>query len=88
MIEVSRDKKGTKVLEKYLKWGKENGLQDEEINLLTKSELNKIEPEIKCDAALQVYRDASTDYSVLTKSLMNMTSRASIAPQLQNQWVS
>jgi L-2-hydroxyglutarate oxidase len=70
VIEVSRDKKGTKVLEKYLKWGKENGLQDEEINLLTKSELNKIEPEIKCDAALQVHRDASTDYSVFTKSLM------------------
>ena len=63
VIEVSRDKKGTKVLEKYLKWGKENGLQDEEIKLLTKSE-------IKCDAALHVYRDASTDYSILTKSLM------------------
>jgi len=71
VIEVSKDKKGTKVLEKYLKWGKQNGLQDTEIELLTQSDLREIEPEIKCDAALCVYRDASTDYSIFTKSLMN-----------------
>ncbi len=71
VIEVSKDKKGTKVLEKYLKWGKENGLKSNEIKLLDKSELKKIEPEIKCDSALCVYKDASTDYSILTKSLMN-----------------
>ena len=70
VIEVSQDKTGTKVLEKYLKWGKENGLQDEEIKLLNKSEIKKIEPEIKCSDALYVFRDASTDYSILTKSLM------------------
>jgi L-2-hydroxyglutarate oxidase len=70
VLEVSQDKKGTKILEKYLKWGKENGLKDDEIKIVTKSELKKIEPEIRCDAALQVCRDASTDYSILTKSLM------------------
>jgi len=71
VIEVSKDKKGTKVLEKYLKWGIENGLHEEEIKLLTKSELKKIEPEIKCNAALCVYRDASTNFATFTKSLMN-----------------
>jgi len=70
VIEVSQDKQGTKVLEKYLKWGKQNGLKDEEIKLLTKSELKKIEPEIECNDALFIYRDASTDYSIFTKSLM------------------
>ncbi len=70
VIEVSRDSKGTKVLEKYLKWGKQNGLLEEQIELLSKSELKKSEPEILCDAALCVYKDASTDYSILTKSLM------------------
>jgi L-2-hydroxyglutarate oxidase len=71
VLEISHDKKGTKILEKYLKWGKENGLKEDEIKIIAKSELKKIEPEIKCDAALQVHRDASTDYSILTKSLMN-----------------
>ncbi|MBA4452293.1 MAG: FAD-dependent oxidoreductase [Nitrosopumilaceae archaeon] len=70
VIEVSRDKKGTKVLEKYLKWGKQNGLLEDQIELVSKTDLKKSEPEIKCDAALCVYKDASTDYSILTKSLM------------------
>ncbi len=70
VIEISQDKKGTKVLEKYLKWGKQNGLKDKEIKLLTKSELKKIEPEIECNDALFVFRDASTDFAVFTKSLM------------------
>ena len=70
VIEVSKDKKGTKVLEKYLKWGIKNGLQEKEIKLLTKSELKKIEPEIKGNAALCVYRDASTNFATFTKSLM------------------
>ncbi len=70
VIEVSQDKQGTKVLEKHLKWGKQNGLKDEEIKLLTKSELKKIEPEIECSDALCIYRDASTDYAIFTKSLM------------------
>ena len=71
VIEVALDKKGIKVLEKYLKWGKQNGLEDKDIELMDKSELKKIEPEIRCDAALYVYRDGSTDYSTFTKSIMN-----------------
>ena len=71
VIEVSSDQKGIKVLEKYLKWGKENGLEEKDIKLMNKEEMKKIEPEIKCEAALCVYRDASTDYSIFTKSIMN-----------------
>jgi L-2-hydroxyglutarate oxidase len=70
VIEVSLDEKGTKVLEKYLKWGKQNGLQDKDIKLMDKNELKKSEPEIKCESALYVYKDGSTDYSRLTDSVM------------------
>ena len=69
VIEISRDQKGTKVLEKYLEWGKQNGLEEDEIKILSETQMKKIEPEIKCNSALCVYRDASTDYSILTKSL-------------------
>ncbi len=71
VIEVATDQKGIKVLEKYLKWGKQNGLEDIDIKLLNKEELKKIEPEIKCESALCVYKDASTDYSSFTNSIMN-----------------
>jgi len=70
VIEVATDQKGIKVLEKYLKWGKQNGLQDSDIKLMDKEEIKKIEPEIKCESALSVYRDASTDYSIFTNSIM------------------
>ncbi|HSG83708.1 MAG: NAD(P)/FAD-dependent oxidoreductase [Nitrosopumilus sp.] len=70
VIEVATDQKGIKVLEKYLKWGKQNGLEEKDIKLLNKEEMGQIEPGIKCEAALNVYRDASTDYAVLTKSIM------------------
>ncbi|ABX12305.1 NAD(P)/FAD-dependent oxidoreductase [Nitrosopumilus maritimus] len=70
VIEVALDKKGIKVLEKYLKWAKQNGLEEKDIELMDKSEIKKIEPEIKCEAALYVYRDGSADYSTYTESLM------------------
>jgi len=49
VIEVAMDQKGIKVLEKYLKWGKQNGLEDNDIKLMNKEEIKKIEPEIKCE---------------------------------------
>jgi L-2-hydroxyglutarate oxidase len=70
VIEVALDKKGIKVLEKYLKWGKQNGLDNKDIELMDKTELKKIEPEINCEAALYVYKDGSADYSVFTGSIM------------------
>jgi len=70
VIEVALDQKGIKVLEKYLKWGKQNGLEDKDIKLMSNTELKKIEPEIKCEAALYVYKDGSVDYSIFTDSVM------------------
>ena len=71
VIEIATDQKGIKVLEKYLKWGKQNGLEDKDIELMDKDEIKKIEPEIKCEAALYVYRDGSADYSIFTNALID-----------------
>jgi len=70
VIEVALDQKDVRVLEKYLKWGKQNGLEDRDIKLMSNTELKKIEPEIKCEAALYVYKDGSADYSIFTDSVM------------------
>lgn len=71
VVEVALEQKDIKVLEKYLKWGKQNGLKDNDIKLVDNVELKKIEPEIKCRAALIVHKDASTNYLALTNSIMN-----------------
>ena len=70
VIEVALNQKDINILEKYLRWGKQNGLNDNEIKLMNSEELKKIEPEIKCQAALYIHRDASTNYSTLTNSIM------------------
>lgn len=73
VIEVALDNNGIKVLEKYLKWSKQNGLEDHDIEIFDKHEFKKIEPEINCESALYCYKDASTDYGRVTKSLMKNT---------------
>ena len=75
VIEVAVNQKDVNVLEKYCKWGKQNGLKDKDIELVSKEELKKIEPEIKCESALYVHKDASTDYSLCTSSIMQDSKR-------------
>ena len=41
LVEVALDEKGIKVLEKYLKWGKQNGLEEKDMKLMDKSELKR-----------------------------------------------
>lgn len=41
VIEVAINEKDIKILEKYCKWGKQNGLKDKDIELLDKEELKK-----------------------------------------------
>ena len=41
VIEVAQDEKGIKILEKYLKWGKQNGLKEKDIKLMDNLELKE-----------------------------------------------
>lgn len=71
VIEVALDENGVQMLDKYLKWGKQNGLEDADIEFFGKEQLKKIEPEVRCEAAVCCYRDASVDYGKFTSALMN-----------------
>lgn len=44
-------------------------LKTKTLNFLIKRN-EKMEPEIKCESALYVYKDGSTDYSIFTNSIM------------------
>ncbi len=71
VIEVALDCKGIRVLEKYLKWARQNGLEDSDIELMDRNEIKRVEPEIQCESALYIHRDSSVDYSKFTESLMS-----------------
>jgi len=70
VLEVALDEQGIKRLEKYMSWGEKNGLQKDDIVLLDGTDVKKQEPEVSCQKAIYCKKDASVDYGVLTKSIM------------------
>ncbi|MDE0525792.1 MAG: FAD-dependent oxidoreductase [Thaumarchaeota archaeon] len=71
VVEVASDEKDIAMLEKYMRWGVENGLREgSDIRMVSGGDLRKVEPEVRCKAALVVRREGSVDYAVLTGSLM------------------
>ena len=70
VLEVALDEPGIKRLEKYMSWGEQNGLQKDEIILLDGTDVKKLEPEVACQKAIFCKKDASVDYGILTKHVM------------------
>jgi len=70
VLEVALDEPGIKRLEKYMSWGEKNGLQKDDIILLDGTDVKKQEPEVSCQKAIFCKKDASVDYGVLTKNIM------------------
>ncbi|MEM2786215.1 MAG: FAD-dependent oxidoreductase, partial [Candidatus Nitrosotenuis sp.] len=72
-IEVALNEKQHKTLEKYIKWGNQNGIPEEQLDLLDAIQVSKKEPNIKCYSGLYCSRDVSTDYGILTKELQKLS---------------
>ncbi|MHB8545713.1 MAG: NAD(P)/FAD-dependent oxidoreductase [Nitrosotalea sp.] len=70
VLEVALDEPGIKRLEKYMSWGEQNGLQKDDIILLDGTDVKKLEPEVVCQKAIFCKQDASVDYGILTKHVM------------------
>jgi (S)-2-hydroxyglutarate dehydrogenase len=70
VLEVATYDKAIDRLHKYLEWGYSNGLQKNEIQFLEKDEVQNLEPNVRCLAGIYCSRDASIDYGVVTKELM------------------
>ncbi len=70
-IEVATEEPQHKTLEKYLKWGTQNGIPEEQLELLDSKGLTKKEPNLKAYSGLFCKRDVSTDYGIFTKELQN-----------------
>ncbi len=68
-IEVAIEEPQHKTLEKYLKWGSQNGIPEEQLELLDSKGLISKEPNLKAYSGLFCKRDVSTDYGIFTKEL-------------------
>jgi L-2-hydroxyglutarate oxidase len=73
-IEVALDEKQHQTLEKYVKWGRQNGILENELELMDSGQISKREPNIRCHSGLYCGRDVSTDYGLLTKEIQKISS--------------
>jgi len=69
-LEVALDEKQHKTLEKFQKWGVENGMSEDELEIMDSKQVSQMEPDVKCHSAIFSKRDVSTDYGILTKQVM------------------
>jgi L-2-hydroxyglutarate oxidase len=72
-IEVAIDELQHKTLEKYQKWGIENGVNENNLLILDSNELKQKEKNLECYSGLFCKTDVSTDYAKLTKEIKNIS---------------
>jgi len=72
-IEIALDESQHKTLEKYMIWGKENGLTEEEISILDRNELKQKEPNVDCHSGLYCTKEGSTNYGLLTHAVKELS---------------
>ena len=76
-IEVAMDELQHKTLEKYQKWGVENGVNEDSLLILDSSGLKQKEKNLECYSGLLCKDDVSTDYSKLTQEIKNISTQNS-----------
>ncbi len=68
-FEVATRPEDVKRVEKYHHWGLENGMGEDELELLTSEEVRKYEPRVRCYGAVWSKTDTGVDYQLFTRSL-------------------
>jgi len=86
VIEVAINEGQIDTLHKHVQWACKNGLKNEDVKFLNKDEILQIEPNVKCQAAIVCFRDASTDYSLINQKLMEDAIRFGCKTSFQNKF--
>jgi len=65
-LEVALREDDVPLLEKYVRWGADNGMEKTELELLDARSVKSVEPEVQCRAALHSKTDVSVDFGKFT----------------------
>jgi len=71
-LEVALREEDVHLLEKYLRWGAKNGIDERELELLDGPSVKSVEPEVECRAALHSKTDASVDFGMFTECVFQL----------------
>src|SRR3989442_4406796 len=77
-FEVAAREADVKRVEKYYHWGLENGMGEDELELLTAEEVHKLEPHVRSHGAIWSKTDTSVDYPSFTRSLRGDAEREGV----------
>jgi L-2-hydroxyglutarate oxidase len=68
-LEVATRPEDVKRVEKYYHWGLQNGMGEDELEVLTAEQVRRLEPHVRGYGAIWSKTDTSVDYHAFTKSL-------------------
>jgi L-2-hydroxyglutarate oxidase len=68
-MEVATEPGQVRTLEKYRRWAAENGMAEDEVELLDGREVRRREPYVRCGAGLFVRTDTGVDFAAFTRAL-------------------
>ncbi len=77
-LEVATRPEQVPRLEKYYHWGLENGMGEDELELLSTEQVRKIEPHVRCQGAVWSKTDTAVDYRIFTQSLRRDADREGV----------
>lgn len=72
-LKVAVEEEDLSELDKYIRWGEENGMDRREMELLGPEGVSRIEPEVRCRGALLINSETSVDYGAYTKKLVELS---------------
>ncbi|HZY94766.1 MAG TPA: FAD-dependent oxidoreductase [Candidatus Bathyarchaeia archaeon] len=68
-LEVATRPEDVKRVEKYHHWGLENGMGEDELELLTGTQVRELEPHVRSHGAIWSKTDTAVDYAAFTRSI-------------------
>jgi (S)-2-hydroxyglutarate dehydrogenase len=77
-LEAATREDDVKRVEKYYHWGLDNGMGEDELEVLTAEEVLKLEPHVKSHGAIWSKTDTSVDYPSFTRSLRGDAEREGV----------
>lgn len=77
-IEAATREEDMKRVEKYYHWGLDNGMGEDELEVLTAEDVQKLEPHVKSHGGIWSKTDTSVDYPSFTRSLREDAEREGV----------
>jgi (S)-2-hydroxyglutarate dehydrogenase len=77
-LEVATREEDVKRVEKYYHWGLDNGMGEDELEVLTAEEVHGLEPHVRGHGAIWSKTDTSVDYPSFTRSLRGDAEREGV----------